>query len=415
MQQFAKIVEFLPRLFTQEENSFHEVAKNWVEQYFGNIPVIGGWFGSWFGIAILMIVFAFAVAIFLILLTLFLVLSERKIASHIQDRVGPMRVGPHGIFQTIADMIKLLTKEDIIPEETSKRLFKLAPYLVFAVTFAVFAAIPFGKNIVAADFSIGIFYIIAVSSLVVLGIIIGGWASNNKWSLLGAMRSAAQMVSYEVPMGLSIIAVVMSVGSLSMQEIVIEQSEYGILSWLIFRNPFLFVAFFIYFISAIAEVNRNPFDIPEAESELVAGFHTEYSGIRFAFFFFAEYVNMFAVSMIACTLFLGGWNGIIPTSGDFLFGIPGIVEVILTALVIVHVMMWFRWTLPRLRVDQLMNLCWKYLVPIALVNIVGAGIWELIFREFKLITLVWLVIPALIIIIGIISSISKREVPAQAT
>ena len=405
MQQIAKIIEFIPSLFVQDGGSFS--FYEWIVQKAENSSILG----SWFGIALLLLVFAFVIAGFLVLLTLFLVLSERKIASHFQDRVGPMRVGPHGIFQTVIDMIKLLAKEDIIPQEVSKRLFKFAPYLVFAATFAAFAAIPFGRNIVAADFSIGIFYIIAISSLVVLGLIIAGWASNNKWSLLGALRSAAQMVSYEVPIGLSILAVVLTVSSLSMQDIVLKQSEYGILSWFIFRNPFLFVAFFIYFLSGVAEVNRNPFDIPEAESELVAGFHTEYSGIRFAFFFFAEYVNTFAISVIACTLFLGGWKGVFPLG--FLYGIPGIVELVIKALVLVHVMMWFRWTLPRLRVDQLMNLCWKYFVPIAFINILGAGIWEMIFKEFKPITLVWLVIPVLLLIIAIISSISKGKVPAQ--
>ena len=332
------------------------------------------------------------------LLPLFLVLAERKVSAHIQDRVGPMRVGPHGTLQTLADGVKLIFKEDHIPRQGDKILFIVAPYIIFACSFAVFAAIPFGKSILVSNLNIGIFYIMAISSVVVIGVIMAGWASNSKWSLLGALRSAAQIVSYEIPIGLSILAVVMLVESLKMQEIVRNQGDLGILSWIIFRTPFTFIAFFVFFISAIAEVNRTPFDLPEAESELVAGFHTEYSGMRFALFFIAEYANMFAVSAIAATLFLGGWKGIIP-GYEFLGGTPSFV---IKTLLLVFVMMWIRWTLPRLRVDQLMNLCWKYLIPISFFNILGIGIWVLIFQNDK--NPAHIGISLLIIILGIIGA-----------
>ncbi len=310
------------------------------------------------------------------LLPLVLVLAERKVAARFQNRTGPMRVGPWGTLQTLADGIKLIFKEDFIPQQGDKLLFRLAPYIMFACSFAVFAAIPFGQNILVSDFNIGIFYIMAISSVIVMGVIMAGWSSNSKWSLLGSLRSAAQIVSYEIPLGLSILTVIMLVESLGMREIVENQSG-GIFTWLIFRTPFTFIAFFVFFISAIAEVNRTPFDLPEAESEIVAGFHTEYSGMRFALFFIAEYANMFAVSAIGVTLFLGGYEGILP-GYDFLGGLPGFV---LKTLGLVFVMMWLRWTLPRLRVDQLMNLCWKYFIPISFFNILGTGIWGLIFKE----------------------------------
>ncbi len=330
------------------------------------------------------------------LLPLVLVLAERKVSARFQNRTGPMRVGPWGTLQTLADGVKLLFKEDFIPPQGDKVLFLLAPYIIFASSFAVFAAIPFGQSILVSDFNIGIFYIMAISSVIVMGVIMAGWSSNSKWSLLGALRSAAQIVSYEIPLGLSILTVVMLVESLSMSQIVDSQSN-GIFTWLIFRSPFTFIAFFIFFISSIAEVNRTPFDLPEAESEIVAGFHTEYSGMRFALFFIAEYANMFAVSAIAVTLFLGGWEGVLP-GYDFLGGLPGFV---IKTLGLVFLMMWLRWTLPRLRVDQLMNLCWKYFIPISFFNILGTGVWGLIFKQDD----VWSIgISCAIIYVGLISA-----------
>ncbi len=389
---------------------------NWAEEFIQNVvlPRLPEAVVAHFPVEIGTVLVMFACAGIFVgvvpLLPLFLVLAERKVAARFQNRTGPMRVGPWGTLQTLADGVKLIFKEDYIPPQGDKLLFLLAPYVIFACSFAVFAAIPFSENILVSDFNIGIFYIMAISSVIVMGVIMAGWSSNSKWSLLGSLRSAAQIVSYEIPLGLSILTIVMLVESLSMQEIVASQSN-GVFSWLIFRTPFTFIAFFIFFISAIAEVNRTPFDLPEAESEIVAGFHTEYSGMRFALFFIAEYANMFAVSAIAVTLFLGGWEGVLP-GYDILGGFPGFV---IKSLGLVFLMMWLRWTLPRLRVDQLMNLCWKYFIPIAFFNILGTGIWGLIFPED---TLISTSISCAIIYIGLIAaykiagrSLAQRPAP----
>ena len=361
------------------------------------------------------------------LIPLVLVLAERKVSAFIQDRTGPMRVGPWGILQTLADGVKLLFKEDLIPPYGDRVLFRLAPYIIVCFSLAAFVAIPFGGIdlddeqyvFILSNLNIGIFYIMAVSSVIVIGVIMAGWASNSKWSLLGSLRSAAQMVSYEIQIGLSILAVIMVVQTLNMQGIVDQQGS-GLHSWLIFRTPFSFVAFFVFFISAIAEVNRTPFDLPEAESELVAGFHTEYSGMRFALFFIAEYANMFAVSAIAATLFLGGWQGVLP-GVDILGGLPGF---IFKTLFLVFVMMWVRWTLPRLRVDQLMNLCWKYLIPISFFNILGIGMWMLVFgadtMDMKSLgTSLVIIVLALFILLGQVfkgvSGIKQETIPASST
>ena len=307
---------------------------------------------------------------------------ELKVSSFIQDKVGPMgqgvglHAGKWGVLQPIADALKLLTKEDIIPESADKPLFIMAPFMIFIGAFIGFIALPFGEYIIITDLNIGIFYILAVGSFSVIALILAGWASNNKWSLYGGMRSAAQIVSYEIPAGLSIVVVIMLSSTLSMQGIV-KYQEGGIFNWIIFTNPFAFVAFFIYFISAMAETNRTPFDIPEAESELVGGFHTEYSGMRFAFFFLSEYANMFVVSGVAAAGFLGGWQSPIP--GYFNTPLWGIFWMLSKTMFLVFMMIWMRWTFPRLRVDQLMNVCWKVLLPISLVNIFGVGIWTLVF------------------------------------
>ena len=303
---------------------------------------------------------------------LFLVWLERKVSAHIQDRLGPMYVGGwHGWAQTIADALKLLLKEDIVPESVDKLLFKMAPFIVFLGAFAAYVVLPFGASSFVTDLNIGILYVVAVSSLSVIGIIMAGWASNNKYSLYGGMRAAAQIISYEIPAAIAIMTVVISVGSLSMVDIVNAQ-EGGIQNWFLFRNPFVFLAFIIYFIASLAEVNRTPFDLPEAESELVAGYHTEYSGMRFAFFFLAEYANMLLVSAVATTLFLGGWTQAVPASIMSQI-IPGPIVFLFKALILIFIQMWMRWSLPRLRVDQLMYINWKVLLPISFVLILGAG------------------------------------------
>lgn len=295
---------------------------------------------------------------------MFLIWWERKVSAHIQSRLGPMIVGWHGCFQTLADTIKLLLKENIVCKEADKLTFWFAPLVVFVASFLPFVAIPFGRHLIAQDLNLGLLYIFAVSSLGVIGIFMAGWGSGNKYSLLGGMRTAAQIISYEIPLVLSILTVVMMAGSLSMTKII--EAQKGM--WFIVYQP---VAFLVYFISAVAEVNRAPFDIAEAESELVAGFHTEYSGMKFAMFFLAEYTNMFVVSAVAAALFLGGWQG------PFL---PGAAWFLLKVYFLIFVMMWVRWTFPRLRVDQLMHFAWKFLLPLAFLNILVTALIMVIKR-----------------------------------
>lgn len=321
------------------------------------------------------LVAAVSVIVFITVYALVVIWSERKVSAHIQDRLGPMVVGGwHGWAQSLADVLKLLMKEDIVPRLADKKLFIIAPLIVFGSSFAAFVVIPFSEGLVASDLDIGIFFLLAITSIVTVGIIMGGWASNNKWSLLGAMRSAAQIVSYEIPVGLGALTVVMLVGSLNLQEIVSAQ-EGGFWNWFGFplKNPFTFAAMIITFIASLAEVNRTPFDIPEAESEIVAGYHTEYSGMKFAFFFLAEYADMFLISAIITILFLGGWHG--PFGGTI--PLPGVAWFLLKALLVVFVQIWMRWSLPRLRVDQLMYVSWKVLTPFSLANIFLLGLWML--------------------------------------
>jgi NADH-quinone oxidoreductase subunit H len=324
-------------------------------------------------------IMAFVPLLWVVPFALFAVWWERKISAHMQDRLGPMRTGGwHGWSQTIADILKLIQKEDIIPSAADRKLFKLAPYVVFGGSYAAYAAIPFSAAYVGAEIHIGLFYVIAISSVVVVGLLMAGWASNNKWSLLGAMRSAAQIISYEIPVALSILAVVMVVGTFDLQEINVAQGGW-FWNWFVFRHfPFLFCAMVIYLVASLAEVNRTPFDIPEAESELVAGYHTEYGGMRFALLFLSEYANMFAVAAIASTLFFGGWNS---PFGSFLSG-PwwGALWFLGKGMALIFIQMWLRWTLPRLRVDQLMYVGWKVLVPFSFVILLGVGAWVLLAR-----------------------------------
>jgi NADH-quinone oxidoreductase subunit H len=308
---------------------------------------------------IVQFVVAMAMFVFVALNALWIIYYERKFSAKLQIRVGPNRVGPAGILQPLADTIKLLIKEDINPAKVDKVVFIIAPGIVFLATFLTLLVIPFGKGIVAADLNIGILFILAVSGLAVIGILAGGWASNNKYSLIGGMRSAAQIVGYEIPNLVVILAVVLLAGSMKMGDIVAAQAGY---KWFIIYQP---VGFILFLIAANAEINRAPFDLPEAESELVSGFITEYSAMKFAFFFLAEYTNLFIVSAIATTLFLGGWEG------PFF---PGFVWFIIKSYAVVTVLMWFRWSFPRIRVDHLMEFSWKYLLPIALLNLVVTSI-----------------------------------------
>ena len=305
---------------------------------------------------------------------------ERRVWGRIQSRVGPNRVGPQGILQWLADGIKNLLKEDIIPAAADKWLFSLAPYIVFVGFLATFVVIPFGGDLIVADLNIGILYILAVTSLVVVGILMAGWSSNNKWSLLGGMRSAAQIVSYEIPAGLSVLTIVFVAGTMSMQGIIKGQG-WAPWDWFLFNNPFTFAAFFLFFTAALAEGNRTPFDVPEAESELVAGYVTEYSGMRFLFFFFAEWGNLYVIGAVATTLFLGGWQVPAITDNPILLGILQFTVFFLKAYLWVLVAMWVRGTLPRVRVDQLMSLCWKYMVPLSFICLLGTATWMVIWPQ----------------------------------
>jgi NADH-quinone oxidoreductase subunit H len=310
---------------------------------------------------------------------MFLIWWERKISAHIQVRFGPMRVGGwHGWAQSIADGIKLLLKEDIIPARADRVIFVLAPMVVFAAALAAYVTVPWGPGVIVSDLNIGILYMISISSLAVVGIIMAGWSSNNKYSVLGAMRSAAQAVSYEVPLVLAVLGPVMLAGTMRMGGLVDAQGGrwLGVLpGWYVFPQ---IVAFLVYFTCALAECNRLPFDIPEAESELVAGFHVEYSGMRFAIFFLAEYANMFVVAAIATTLFLGGWQGpwfsVPGLSAGLSHGLFGLFWFQAKCYFLIFVMMWLRWTLNRLRVDQLMDFAWKVLLPIAFANLILTGL-----------------------------------------
>lgn len=301
---------------------------------------------------------------------LFLVYAERKVCAFMQNRVGPNRVGPYGFFQTIADFIKLLMKELVYIKDSDKLLFNIAPFIVIIASFMALSAVPFAKGLHAIDFDIGILYVIAVSSLGVVGVLLAGWSSNNKYSLIGAMRSGAQIVSYELSVGLSLLTIIVLAGTMQFSEIVELQRN----GWFIFKGHIpAFIAFVVFLIASTAETNRGPFDLAEAESELTAGFHTEYSGIKFAFFFLAEYMNMFLVASIAATVFLGGWMPF-HVSGwagfnNIMDYIPPFVWYFGKTAFIIWLMMLFKWTFPRLRIDQLLNLEWKYLLPINLVNI----------------------------------------------
>ena len=316
---------------------------------------------------------------------------ERKVSGRIQDRLGPTRVGgAFGWLQTLADGIKLVSKEDITPGGADPLLFKIAPYLSFTASFAAFIALPFASNWGAQISNVAVFFVLAILGLEVFGVILAGYSSGSKWSLFGGMREAAQVVSYEVPLGLAALVPVCLVGSMNL--VTIADSQAGLFTnWLIFHDPFIFVAFCVFFTCAMASVNRAPFDLAEAESELVAGFHTEYSGLRWSIFFMAEYGSMFLVSALAAILFFGGWYGPLPIfqavayqpgEADFrllgaLANVAGVANLITKASLGVVFMIWVRWTFPRLRIDQVITMCWKYCVPIGAAAFVGSVfVWQ---------------------------------------
>jgi NADH-quinone oxidoreductase subunit H len=328
-------------------------------------------------------------------IAMFCIWWERKVSARIQSRHGPNRVGPVGMFQSPADGLKLVLKEDLIPGDADRILFRLAPYLAFAPVFAAFLVLPFGPDLTFEPrLAVGLFWILAVLSIEVIGIIMAGWASNNKWAVYGAMREACQMVSYEIPLGLSILIGVMTAGTLNLVHLGFLQQG-GLHTWLIFRNPFALLAFFVFFVASLASNKRAPFDLPESESELVAGYHTEYSGIRFSFFFLAEYCAMFVVAGIQVALFLGGWNdpfGLIgryyesarAADNDVQMAVLNVIGAGMFAgkvLVIIFVQMWIRWTLPRPRIDQVLYACIKVLLPFSCALLLGAALWQLLIPE----------------------------------
>jgi NADH-quinone oxidoreductase subunit H len=356
-----------------------------------------------------------ALPIFLVIAVSFVVVGvylERKVSAFIQDRLGPMEVGTYGLLQLVADLLKLLQKEDIVPKAADRRLFLLAPMVIFASVFAGYAVMPLTPDLQGSSTEVGVFYLIAIVSVDVIGIMMAGWGSNNKYSLFGAMRSVAQIVSYEIPLGLTILCAVMICQTLNLQTISFQQGIYseetnylfglkalgvdvtnwgGIFSWNILRNPFLLIAYIVFFITTLAESNRAPFDLPEGESELVGGYNTEYSGMRFALLMLSEYAMMLLVSFLGAILFLGSWNTPLPNLGpvrlaDWTSGLPGTAWGNITgvfwlfskAMLAVLVQMWVRWTFPRVRVDQMMFLCWKVLTPIGLILLLISGVWRLL-------------------------------------
>ena len=356
-------------------------------EFFANQLSFPFWLAAFVAAAIQCVLIIHVVAVG----ALFFIWLERKVAGRIQDRLGPTRVGgKFGWLQTLADGLKLITKEDITPAGADRLLFKIAPYVSFTASFCAYIALPFADGWVAASLNTAAFFVLAILGLEVFGVIIAGYASGSKWSLFGGMREAAQVVSYEVPLGLCVVIPVMIAGSMNLVTIANQQA--GLFTnWNVFNDPFTFLLFFVFFTCATASVNRAPFDLAEAESELVAGFHTEYSGLRWSFFFMAEYGSMFLVSGLAAILFFGGWHGPIPVfttlgwnyNSDATWALAtignlaGLVNFLIKTVFFVTVMMWVRWTLPRLRVDQVLTMCWKYCVPIACFCFIGALSWKL--------------------------------------
>jgi len=350
---------------------FHfDVVTTWIDEFLRTY-LSNGW-----TLFIEFVLIGIAILAVYAVLALILIYMERKVCAFFQCRIGPNRVGPFGLFQSVADMVKILLKELIKINKVDPFLFRLAAFLVIVASICTFGALPFDKGLHVIDFNIGVFYLLAVSSLGVVGILLAGWASNNKYTMIGAMRSGAQLISYELSCGLSLMTIVMLSGTMQLSEIV-EQQAYA---WNIFRGGIpAVIAFIVYLIAGHAETNRGPFDLPEAESELTAGYHTEYSGIQFGFFYLAEYLNMFIIAAIAATLFLGGWMPLhVPGWESFnqiMDYIPPALWFFGKTFLCVFLALWVRWTMPRLRIDQLLNLEWKILMPICVVNIILMALW----------------------------------------
>jgi NADH-quinone oxidoreductase subunit H len=341
------------------------VATAWIHS------LLLGYMPEWAAVTLECLLIGVGLMLLYAVLALFYILFERKVCAYFQCRLGPNRVGPWGLLQSVADMFKILIKELISLNHIDKFLFALAPYLVIIASMLAFAVLPWGNGLQIINFNVGIFFLLAVSSIGVLGILLAGWSSNNKFTLIGALRSGAQMVSYELSMGLCVVTMVVIAGSMNVTDIVMAQEHL----WFIFSGHIpAIIAFVIFMIAGTAETNRGPFDLPEAESELTAGYHTEYSGIHFGFFYLAEYLNLFIVSGVAALLFFGGWMPLhIPGLDAFnqvMDYIPSVVWFIGKAIALSFIIIWFKWTFPRLRIDQLLTLEWKYLLPINLFNLV---------------------------------------------
>ena len=340
------------------------IVTSWVHELLTSFMPLG------LAIFIECVIVGLCILLMYVVVAILMIFMERKVCAAFQCRLGPMRVGPWGTLQVFADVFKMLTKEIITIRRSDKFLYNLAPYIVILASVLAFSCLPFNKGMEILDFNVGVFFMMAASSIGIVGILLAGWSSNNKYSLIGAMRSGAQMISYELSIGLSILTIVVLTDTMQFSEIVARQAD----GWFIFKGHIpAMIAFVIYLIAGNAEVNRGPFDLPEAESELTAGYHTEYSGMGFGFFYLAEYLNLFIVASVAATIFLGGWMPlhIIGLDGfnavmDY---IPGFIWFFAKAFFVVFLLMWIKWTFPRLRIDQILNLEWKYLVPISMVNL----------------------------------------------
>ncbi len=351
----------------------------------------------------LMTFLVFAVTAFLIVNVMALIgglgtYAERKISADIQLRQGPNRVGPYGILQFLADGVKMIMKEDIFPAQADKTLFNLAPLMALLGVFATLAVVPFSSGFTLANLNVGVFYLIGVGSLVGVAVFLGGYSANSKWSMLGGMRGASQIISYEVPVTITTLSIVLLSGGLSFGSFV--ESQGGLPhQWFIFHNPFTFIGFFVFFVGMLAETNRAPFDLPEAESELVSGYHTEYTGMRFGLFALAEYIEVFVLCGVAAAAFLGGYKVPFDLGSGVLFveklGLPAVIgknigqvlqlgSFVTKTLALYYVVIWVRWTFPRIRVDQVMTICWKYLTPLALFNLIGVTLWMFIFDNQSL-------------------------------